>query len=296
MVFDVAGEIVLTDGIAIRRDRVTIAGQTAPAGGITIRCPENVLWLEGDDLVLQHLRLIRPGDKRCLRLKGRRILLDQLTLSKVFVSQCDEVTIQRSLFTGEGVQLETKTQRSRVSLLRNVFTPGTLFDAGVRLKASAEGERVVAEVADCVFYDTDKGVRVGGPGRTELDLVGNVMIAGSHYPPPLERKAERILGQRTSRSDYPLLYVQRKASSPFLRHSRNGSYSLRRAELTTWSEATHFSQGGAAPRSLESERAPPSSKGDLEVVLREAGARRWARHPADSRCVPSLTQGGAPPK
>ena len=35
--------------------------------------------------------------------------------------------------------------------------PGRAREQG--RQASAEGERVVAEVADCVFYDTDKGVR-----------------------------------------------------------------------------------------------------------------------------------------
>ncbi len=60
IVFDVAGTIRLTSSLNFGgRDNITIAGQTAPAGGITLA--DHGLRIDNaDNIILQHLR-IRPG-------------------------------------------------------------------------------------------------------------------------------------------------------------------------------------------------------------------------------------------
>src|SRR5690606_6707929 len=59
IVFEVSGTISLTKNLYVREPFVTIAGQTAPSPGITIRGAG--LFVLTHDVLVQHLR-IRPGD------------------------------------------------------------------------------------------------------------------------------------------------------------------------------------------------------------------------------------------
>jgi pectate lyase len=62
IVFEVAGQINLASRLMIdNKSKLTIAGQTAPAGGITLAHQELTIE-DSDNIVVQHLR-IRPGDK-----------------------------------------------------------------------------------------------------------------------------------------------------------------------------------------------------------------------------------------
>lgn len=60
IVFEVSGTIHLTSDLTINRSDITIAGQTAPAGGITLA--DRALRVSNvSDVVVQHLR-VRPGN------------------------------------------------------------------------------------------------------------------------------------------------------------------------------------------------------------------------------------------
>lgn len=84
VVFDVAGTIPLSKRIIITNGRVTVAGQTAPGGGITIR--DHPLIIEGDDVVIRFIRS-RLGDESHFAgdgiwvANGSRIILDHLSAS-----------------------------------------------------------------------------------------------------------------------------------------------------------------------------------------------------------------------
>src|SRR3954463_12451074 len=58
-VFEVSGYIRLTEDLLIRNGPITIAGQTAPSPGITIRGA--ALKIHGSNILVQHIR-VRPGD------------------------------------------------------------------------------------------------------------------------------------------------------------------------------------------------------------------------------------------
>jgi pectate lyase len=60
VVFDIAGRIRLTSPLRGRRSRLTIAGQTAPGDGIQVSGYQ--VMLEGDDIIVQHMRF-RAGDE-----------------------------------------------------------------------------------------------------------------------------------------------------------------------------------------------------------------------------------------
>jgi hypothetical protein len=84
IIFDVGGTITLRTPLTIRSGRVTIAGQTAPGGGITIR--NRSLRVEADDVVIRFIRS-RLGDQAgtsddALSIgSGHRIIVDHVSAS-----------------------------------------------------------------------------------------------------------------------------------------------------------------------------------------------------------------------
>ena len=84
VVFDIGGVIRLSSPLTVRRGRITIAGQTAPGGGITLR--DQPLIVAADDVVVRHIRS-RLGDESGVEAdavsitRGRRIILDHISAS-----------------------------------------------------------------------------------------------------------------------------------------------------------------------------------------------------------------------
>ncbi len=84
IVFDIGGTIQLASPLTVRRGRVTIAGQTAPGGGITLR--DHPLVVAADDVVIRHIRS-RLGDESGVEsdavsiTRGSRIILDHISAS-----------------------------------------------------------------------------------------------------------------------------------------------------------------------------------------------------------------------
>lgn len=84
VVFDIGGVIQLAAPLTIRRGRITVAGQTAPGGGITLR--DHPLVIAADDVVVRHIRS-RLGDESRIEAdavsveRGRRIILDHVSAS-----------------------------------------------------------------------------------------------------------------------------------------------------------------------------------------------------------------------
>ena len=84
IVFAVSGNISLLKPLRLREGRVTIAGQTAPGGGITLR--GNSFIIEADDVVVRYIRS-RLGDETRVEgdamsvIGGQRIILDHVSAS-----------------------------------------------------------------------------------------------------------------------------------------------------------------------------------------------------------------------
>jgi hypothetical protein len=84
IIFDIGGTIALQKPLCIRNGRITVAGQTAPGGGITLR--DHGLRVAADDVVIRFIRS-RLGDESGADddafsvVSGRRIILDHVSAS-----------------------------------------------------------------------------------------------------------------------------------------------------------------------------------------------------------------------
>jgi len=84
VIFDVGGTITLASPLKISRARITLAGQTAPGDGITLR--GQPLIIAADDVIVRYIR-VRLGDETGVQddainiTGGRRIILDHVSAS-----------------------------------------------------------------------------------------------------------------------------------------------------------------------------------------------------------------------
>jgi pectate lyase len=84
IVFDVGGTIRLKKPLVVRNGQVTLAGQTAPGGGIAVR--DHVFEIAADDVVVRYLRA-RLGDESRVEsdaftiTRGNRIIVDHVSAS-----------------------------------------------------------------------------------------------------------------------------------------------------------------------------------------------------------------------
>src|SRR5215213_4731159 len=84
IVFDVGGTIRLKKPLVIRNGQVTVAGQTAPGGGIAVR--DYVFEIAADDVIVRYIRA-RLGDESRVEsdaftiTRGNRIIVDHVSAS-----------------------------------------------------------------------------------------------------------------------------------------------------------------------------------------------------------------------
>ncbi|MFL6863935.1 MAG: pectate lyase [Allosphingosinicella sp.] len=84
IVFDVGGTITLKKPLVVRNGRITVAGQTAPGGGIAVR--GYVFEIAADDVVVRYVRA-RLGDETKVEtdaftiVNGHRIIADHVSAS-----------------------------------------------------------------------------------------------------------------------------------------------------------------------------------------------------------------------
>jgi len=105
IVFDIGGTIELTSPLGIYPHDITIAGQTAPGGGICIKNYDTKLY--GNNAIIRHLRF-RPGDERLglytedsLTVRASNVIIDHCTATwsvdealSMGTAAFDNVTIQ----------------------------------------------------------------------------------------------------------------------------------------------------------------------------------------------------------
>jgi pectate lyase len=84
IVFDISGNINLTDDLSVYSPNITIAGQTAPGEGITLSGAS--FWLQSNDLIVRHIRnrlgaTHVAGEDSISIQNGDRVIMDHCTAS-----------------------------------------------------------------------------------------------------------------------------------------------------------------------------------------------------------------------
>jgi hypothetical protein len=214
VVFRVAGTITLTSPITVRRPYLTVAGQTAPGNGITVRGAP--LLIRTHDVVVRYLR-IRPGADTSVnpeKLDGTTILdtddndAHHIVIDHVSASwSVDEnmgawygprdVTVQWSLLA-EGLAHSTHLKDNGSCC--DIHSMGFLVGPGTRrltlhhnLFAHNNGRNphflggVEGEIVNNVVFDWGYAATEIEPlrGRSRVDIIGNRYIPGeTSYPAP----------------------------------------------------------------------------------------------------------------
>lgn len=181
VVFRVAGTIALARRLDIRDGRLTVAGQTAPAGGITIRGDGNAQMLRifAEDVILQYLTIRAgtfggpgQGQVNVMVAEGaKRVVLDHLSTSW---SLDENIAIFRNIPDGE-----------------DEATWPTIEDITVQHSIMAEG-LIPHSTGLQVGGENDPGVP-GYLGVRRLSIHRNLFAHNSHRNPGVGSGPVRII-------------------------------------------------------------------------------------------------------
>src|SRR3954468_17361599 len=175
ILFDVAGTILLADSLKSKKSFITIAGQSAPGGGITIADQEFGIS-ECNNVILQYVR-VRLGDDAASR--ALNPAPDALNVGTVHDVMIDHVTASWSIDEALPVthgSTDVTVQYSVISeALKNAGHPSGSHSFAVGVDAGN------MTYAHNLFADNDsRNPRVGD--LCQLDFVNNVIFnSGSNY-------------------------------------------------------------------------------------------------------------------
>ena len=197
IVFDVSGVITIpysSTYYTLANGDVTIAGQTAPEGGITIR-GETITFNGEDNIIIRYIKFRKPGSSSyfdwCLNLTNT---------SNAIVSNCSfsyseefalgagqsagvddgNITFQNNLFTEckdavlVGNSDGNQTPTGNFSIINNVYS-----NVGWRSPAKIGGNLKVDIINNAIHNWWTKPIRMDRGGDTNLNLIGNYFQAGS---------------------------------------------------------------------------------------------------------------------
>jgi hypothetical protein len=300
-VFEVSGTIRLPDDLTLRNRYLTIAGQTAPSPGITLRGAG--LLVKTSDVLVQHIR-VRPGDDATGEPPTNR---DALKIEAPETAPISNVVIDHCTFTWSVDEIASAWQYwNNISLLNNIFAeplhesihPEGRHGFGV-LIGPVTGN---ATLAGNLFTDMEsrnpmtaatRAVIVNNViynwGNTAIDLqsrgdvtmnsvVGNVFIPG-----PSTSGDRAMIGLRADAS------TLRPGAKVFLADNSGPG-----ATSDPWSLAdsiygsltlSSFKSGSPLAWPTGMTTLPTSENVVREHVLRYAGARPGDRDAADRRIV-----------
>jgi len=217
VIFEVSGIIDLQRDLDVHRGNLTIAGQTAPGDGITLR--GYALNVFADDVVIRYIRA-RPGDTAGAELdaisvkKGNNIIIDHCSASWTTdetlsiaappmesLRWIDNVTVQWS-FISESLNLSVHskgehgygtllrgTDGARYSMHHNLWAHhrARMPRPGNYLDRSVDPVGPVIDIRNNVFYNwggSHSGYDADTESRSRYNFVGNYYVAG-----PDSRKA-----------------------------------------------------------------------------------------------------------
>lgn len=314
VIFEISGTIVLSSDIQIKNPYLTVAGETAPSPGITIR--GGVLNVRTSHVIISHLRL-RPGalatTTNAIRVKtfsgevARDVMVSHCSMSwasdQLFSAGAsgntngivDRVTFQDCL-GGEPLDISgghpfgplfgggTNAVTGKISLIRTLLAQ--CKERNPRIGTSA----TVVEMVNNVAYDwggvqTINCKNTGGDGQPSdltmlIDLIGGYMKAG----PNSSTSAYNILSGGSINSS-SRLYVDGNIG-PLRLTDTGDEWLVVKSDIP---ESPHKSLTRVADSG--DGHTPMSPTDAYNYVLLNAGARPNNRDSVDTRIINSVVNG-----
>lgn len=196
VVFRVGGTIVLESYLRITNPYITIAGQTAPGGGITLRQDGTVrlglLRVDTHDVVIRHIRS-RPGpyvlqnesdtgsccnDAIDIGNNAYNVIFDHVSASwgtdEVFsINNANNITIQWSIVS-EGIFCSTDNFNITNFVGNDPTCPqGGTISGGAQLIGNQSGSINLTLHHNLYAHNSHRNVKFDGPGR--LDFINNIV-------------------------------------------------------------------------------------------------------------------------
>lgn len=303
IVFDVSG--VIDGDQTIRHGNVTIAGQTAPGGGITIRGRLYAEYRHGiDNLIIRHIRVRpraftmgegAPSQYDGLRLsRCRRVIVDHVSVGfgvdeTIDLYEARDVTVQWSIIEQSSTHdkhnygLLNGPDGGRISVHHNLFAHHLN-----RNPAIATGP---AEVINNVIYNVRHGFVHHNPARGPFNIIGNYYKQGPNnrlipfYFDDEDGGKDRTLRYhlRDNYIDHPGQFVG-VVGNPWARPVRHSSFQDLALPASYWSEqAFRFDADNPTHVPITVE----SVQDAFRRVLRGAGA--WPRDSVSKLSVRETT-------
>jgi hypothetical protein len=297
IVFDVGGVIHLASDLKVATDHTTIAGQTAPAPGITLT--GGSLRLRASDLVVQHIA-VRPGPASDARVNGNR---DAITIGggshKLHDIRVENVSLSWSVDEGADIAGGTRGVTVRNSIIaealsnaghpkgrhsmgmlinkddQSVAITGNLFAANMfRNPVIARGASAFVGY-NLIVDPGENAIHVysaGAPTPLKATIVGNVVQAG----PDSDSNITAVMLPNDMAAKLPdaQIYVKANRAVP--------------GEITN---ASGFRLAQTPPVAPPAGFTPPTDV--AASVLVRAGARPARRDPVEARIVAAARQGTA---
>jgi len=309
IIFEVSGNIEINGRLKVENPYITIAGQTAPSPGITLK--NCTFTIDTHDVLIQHLRF-RAGDGSGVSPTNRdainiglqspldqryNIIIDHCSISwgideNTSSDQCNDVTWRNCIFSEAlNDSLHLKGPHSKTILFakntHNIsFYDNLLAHAEDRNPYIADGDLTVFVANNLIYNPGDFGGLIRfweSPGF--VTLVGNVVIKGANsnstsanYFPTMWK--DIWIGSEIYLEDNKteLGTQQNKDDWSYVRNRVDG-YTLQSLEATFKADIPPVWPAGFTPR--------PSSEVE-DYIINNAGARPAERDQVDERIINDL--------
>lgn len=299
VVFDVSGNIQLGSSLNINKQKITIAGQTAPGQGITIH--GNSVWLASNDQVVRYIRgrmTSSGGDQDAMSINGgNRVIMDHTSSSW----SSDEITSMTNNSSNNTIQWALITEalnfnnHSRSSL----FRPGANVAAGTAphefnlsvhhslyahssdrnpVFATYNGKTLNADFRNNVVFDWRNQASHTGSSDSfvNLNFVGNFYVTG------LTTRSDLVANPKIYSADGPgtvMYHSDNKVDATRDDGLHNGIHLASSVGGGFVNAATPFAYPAVTTESADDA---------YDSVLQYAGSFWWNRDPVDERVVTDL--------
>lgn len=304
VVFRVSGTIRLRTPLEIRNPYVTVAGQTAPGGGITLRAHrcngDGTMSIHSHDVVVRFLRM-RPGPHPCA---GKGESSDGLSIYKKGAHHV--VVDHSSISWAVDENLGIWDDAHHVTLSWNIISEGlskSTHAEGEHSKGahlSGDRTRKISFHHNLLAHNNDRNPQPTNPGVADIrnNIVYNygknaALTSNSHGKPHFNFVGNYFIpGRDTDRSEHELdVYGDRGTGWAFFVRGNLGPHRRRNglAQRRTVSPEGRRSMRGA-PFKAAKVRTTGAVKARRQVLSR-AGATVQHRDRVDRRVVRSVRRG-----